>query len=336
MPDCPFEKRIHEDEEPRPGDARDSYSRDRARLIHSAAFRRLQGKTQVMGVGEGDFHRTRLTHSLECAQIGRGILATLKKNDSVPDPFKGWLPSDDLVEAACLAHDLGHPPFGHHGERALHKRMQSCGGFEGNAQTLRIISKLEKYRIKEGINPTKRLVLAILKYPSVYTNFKPEYFKDKPPKCYYESEEERIVFKAIDPFDEFDQKKFLETNEDGTSKFKTFDCSLMEIADDVAYGVHDWEDIIARKFLDKYEISEIFSKKILAEYDRIIWCKNIYIDANKIIQKLTGDAFERKKAVSELVNFFVSSVQYVKSDSEFKHPLLAYNAKLPEPLEKLL
>ena len=105
--DKEFRQRFWEQELPRPGDDRDEYQRDRARVIHSAAFRRLQAKTQVMGIGEGDFHRTRLTHSIETAQVGEGLLGTLKRQYGEDTEEYKWLPSRDLLTGACLAHDLG-------------------------------------------------------------------------------------------------------------------------------------------------------------------------------------------------------------------------------------
>ena len=132
--DSQFRQRFWGLEPPREDDERDEYQRDKGRIIHSAAFRRLQAKTQVMGVGEGDFHRTRLTHSIEVAQVGEGILGSLHRRYQSDTTLVDWLPSTDLLAAACYAHDLGHPPFGHGGERALNLSMTD-GGFEGNAQT---------------------------------------------------------------------------------------------------------------------------------------------------------------------------------------------------------
>ena len=148
---------------------RDNFSRDRARVIHSAFFRRLQGKTQVLGLGESDFYRTRLTHSIEVAQVASGIVETLRDDSSLTS-FRQFLPSQTLIEAIALAHDIGHPPFGHGGEVALNYVMRNHGGFEGNAQTLRICTKLGEYSDDSGLNLTRRTLLGLLKYPAHYSS----------------------------------------------------------------------------------------------------------------------------------------------------------------------
>jgi dGTPase len=323
-----YEERFHQNDEDRPGDIRNSFQRDRGRIVHSAAFRRLQGKTQVMGVGEGDFHRTRLTHSIECAQIGVGLLNFLQHDNSkIPDDLAEWMPDRDLIEAACFAHDLGHPPFGHGGEKALHKLMRSCGGFEGNGQTLRILSRLEKYKSKgQGINPTRRLVLAVLKYPIRYGTFDSSSYHDSPPKCFYD-EESQIVDWALEELPEEARKIFQSCNEEGKAKHRTFDCSLMELADDIAYGVHDIEDIVARDLAIKEDVSTAICKAFTDVGGKICHHEK-FITSSDIICGLYGDSYERKQTISSLVNMFVTNISIDKVDG-FENPLFAYRAALP-------
>jgi dGTPase len=152
-------------------DYRNAFQIDRDRIIHAHAFRKLQSKTQVFLSGEYDFYRTRLTHSMEVAQIGRSICQFLKTS-------KGPLGEDffidgDLVEAICLAHDLGHPPFGHSGERTLQELMAKWGGFEGNAQTVHLLveSMIADRSGVRGILPTRALLDGVLKYKALMGEF---------------------------------------------------------------------------------------------------------------------------------------------------------------------
>jgi dGTPase len=335
LADAIFRVRVWEQEAPRPDDDRDEYQRDKARIIHSAGFRRLQAKTQVMGVGEGDFHRTRLTHSIEVGQIGEGILSSLKKRYTSAGELISWLPTADLLLAACYAHDLGHPPFGHAGEQALHFRMADKGGFEGNGQTLRILTRLEKYRPNQGMNPTRRLILAVLKYPVPYSSFDTDRHLYKPPKCYFDTESPLVDWALGDPFSAAERSLLGTTIEHGKPKHRSLDCSIMECADDIAYAVHDLEDIVARHLVDESDVLTALHL-VLANTELAGWASQNHVELDDFRRGLfMGGSAQRKSLIGQLVNLFVTSTT-IREEPEFSHPLLRYRAKLAGPVGMLL
>ena len=319
-------------------DPRDEFSKDYGRIIHSASFRRLQAKTQVLGLGDSDFYRTRLTHSLEVAQIGSGILSEIKRKFSSHVVLSD-LPDDRLLEAICLSHDFGHPPFGHGGERALNFTMRKYGGFEGNAQTLRILSKLEHYSEKHGLNPTRRLSLGVLKYPVKYSesvNKNTLYmgsisdYKDrelKPPKCYYDCEKD-VVDWVLKIFNFEDRNLFQSTGENKRSKYKSLDCSIMELADDISYSVHDFEDclelgLINREVWEKNFRELNISNRLSADMEK--WQKRLF----------SSKSNERKHGISNIVYYFVHSI-LLKINDGFESPILRYNFRLSDESEEIL
>ena len=334
MIDSDFRRRYWESEPLRPDDQRDDYQRDKARVIHSSAFRRLQAKTQVMGVGEGDFHRTRLTHSIEASQIGEGLLGSLMRRSKEKD-FYDWLPPADLMAAACLAHDLGHPPFGHGGERALHARMAEFGGFEGNGQTLRIITRLEKYKLGKGMNPTRRLILALLKYPVPYSDFDKANFLNKPPKCYFDTEEEVVRWAFGPPFVGDEVARFrMGGIKNGKPRNRTLDSSIMEVADDIAYAVHDLEDIVARHMVRSEEVVAVL-KPVFDNFGPKIGVGEKSVCLSEFENDLFSDSFSRKTLIGKAVNLFVTSSQIFQRN-EYSHPLLKYYIAFEEPVARLL
>ncbi len=228
-----------------PDPYRTHFEIDRDRVIHTSAFRRLQAKTQVFLSGEYDFYRTRLTHSIEVGQIGRSICSYLKKTSSfLHDNF---YIDPILVEAICLSHDLGHPPFGHSGEKTLNRLMRPFGGFEGNAQTLRLLTETiysDRFK-RSGMRPTRALLDGILKYKSLYSDrHHPEnHFLYDDQKPYLD-----FTFKGCDLTAQF--KTPQEKN-----GFKSLECQIMDWADDTAYCIHDLADGIRADFItiDKLE-----------------------------------------------------------------------------------
>lgn len=322
------------------GQHRDPFQRDRARIIHSAAFRSLQTKTQVLGTGDHDFYRTRLTHSLEVAQIGTGITAYLR-SCTIPDAIRAWIPNDNLMETICLAHDIGHPPFGHGGEVALNFLLQQHGGFEGNAQSFRIISKLGDYSDVYGMDLTRRSMLGIIKYPNTLDNLgdislQPSYIAAdcKPPKGIYSSEQE-ILDWVLAPFSQHDQQTFIEytklPHQTNHTLYKAFDTTIMEMADDIAYGVHDLEDAITLGFID----SQTWQKKVLKTCLAIDneWIHTHFEDISENL--FSHKKHLRKDAIGALVSWFITSI-YITQLNKFDHPLLDIQVKLPEEIAQAL
>lgn len=227
------------------GDTRTAFETDRDRIIHSSAFRRLQSKTQVFLSGEYDFYRTRLTHSIEVAQIGRSICRHLQRTSALlgEDHFI----DPDLVEAVCLAHDLGHPPFGHTGERALNRLMADAGGFEGNAQTLRLVTETI-YQGTRGMNPSRAFLDGILKYKTL----RGELPADPPPENHFLYDDQGAVLDFA-----LDGSAFPEEFAPGRARnaFRSIECQIMDWADDTAYSVHDLIDGIHAGFLTTERIT---------------------------------------------------------------------------------
>jgi dGTPase len=224
----------------RRADYRSAFQIDRDRVIHSHPFRKLQSKTQVFLSGEFDFYRTRLTHSMEVAQIGRSICHYLRSRGR---PLRdGYFIDSDLVEAACLAHDLGHPPFGHAGERTLQELMQPYGGFEGNAQTLHLLTETiyQNESGVRGMEPTRALLDGVLKYKQLHGEFA------VPPPNHFLYDPQRIYRDFV--FDGAAIPAALQGDE-ALNGFKSVECQIMDWADDAAYSLNDIVDGVKVGFL---------------------------------------------------------------------------------------
>ncbi|MFD6419352.1 deoxyguanosinetriphosphate triphosphohydrolase [Streptomyces sp. NPDC060194] len=325
----------------RPG--RTAFQRDRARVLHSSALRRLAGKTQVVtpgtvpqgGAGEYLTHvwdaspRTRLTHSLECAQVGRELGAALGC-----DP--------DLVEAACLSHDMGHPPFGHNGEQALNEFAKDCGGFEGNAQSLRLLTRIEPKRFVEdasgrlvsvGLNLTRAALDAATKYPWPLGAHPTA--PDSPKFGVYE--DDRPVFDWV--------------RRGAPADRQCFEAQVMDWSDDVAYSVHDFEDglhaghldpALLRSAAERADIAAVAAGRHVpagtepaeldAALDRLLaqeWWPHGY-DGSAV------DQARLKDATSQLIGRFCLAAEGATRAAHGTGPLTRYAAELVVPRETRL
>lgn len=305
--------------EPTKRSRRSDFDRDRARILHAAGLRRLGTKTQVLGPVSDDFVRTRLTHSLEVAQIGRGLALELGADM-------------DVVEAACLAHDLGHPPFGHNGEQALNEVARDIGGFEGNAQTFRLVTRLEAKAVGEdglpgGLNLTRATLDALTKYP--WSQGGGPSGKQSRKYGYYSD----------------DSSRFQWVRKRGPKRGTPLESQIMDLSDDVAYSVHDFEDGIVTGRLDlasltDTKVRERIIDSTIAWYGDRISAEDLYDAASRLIaeaywpQHYTGSYASRaaiKNLTSQLIGRFCEATEDATREAYGGQPLGRYSADLVVP-----
>jgi dGTPase len=324
-------------EEPPPrtvSSERTPFERDRARVVHSAALRRLAAKTQVVGPQTDDFVRNRLTHTLEVAQVARDLGRTLGC-----DP--------DIVETAALAHDLGHPPFGHNGERALDQVSGPCGGFEGNAQTLRILTRLEAKTAdgagrSVGLNLTRATLDAATKYPW------PRATSGEPYGAHADGTPRTV--RKFGVYDD-DLPVFGWLRDGAGGDRRCLEAQVMDLADDVAYSVHDLEDGVVAGKIDLARLDDPGERSALwdtvrdwylptaedAELDdalrrlRLVadWPPGGYDGSRRSMAAL-------KNLTSALIGSFCSSVRDATRDAYGSEPLSRYGADLVVPADTSL
>ncbi len=251
-------------------DHRHPFAFDRDRLVFSFAFRRLQSKTQVFQSGVYDYYRTRLTHSIEVARIGCSICEWLLRDGKSPLNDNFFI-DRDLVEAVCLGHDLGHPCYGHIGERKLNELMRDYGGFEGNAQTLRMLTALIYKNGTEGLCPTRAFTDGVMKYKALRSEFLTTTGKQPSNHFLYDDQVRLRQF----VFGNTDHTPALPTITE-LNTCKSIECQIMDWADDSAYCLHDILDgiqtgfITHRKLLDWKEAHPALDADILVHIDKLI------------------------------------------------------------------
>jgi dGTPase len=244
------------------------------------------------------------------------------------------------MEAVCLAHDLGHPPFGHCGETALNHAMWCHGGFEGNGQSLRIVGRLEPHTPDRGLNLTRRVLMGILKYPAAYSKVRRTSQPAisslptrewNPPKCFLDSEQDLVEW-IVRPLSNNDRAVYGKLEQAPTARkhgktlHRCLDTSILNLADDIAYGIHDLEDGVALNLIPR----DVFHAEIKSV--PLGWAAPAIKKPDDLIEWLFGRKAReggRKKAVGALNNALVCSVQ-LKEDRDFDCPLLRFGAVLPD------
>lgn len=305
--------------------SRTPFERDRARIVHSSALRRLGAKTQVLGPASDDFVRTRLTHTLEVAQVGREIGKALGC-----DP--------DVVDTACLAHDLGHPPFGHNGERALAVAARGIGGFEGNAQTLRLLTRLEPKVFSSdgrpvGLNLTRASLDASVKYPWRFGAGPVSAASGRPTQKFGVYEDDLDVFTWL--------------RQGAVDGRKCLEAQVMDLADDISYSVHDVEDaVVGGRFelgvLQQDEERARVVEAVQSWYGDEIAADGVHAAMDRLVEaRLWGPGFDGsraalamlKDATSQLIGRFAKAAQRATRKQYGPGPLTRYGAELVVPPE---
>ncbi len=283
--------RLHREEE---GVGRSPYQRDRDRIIHSTAFRRLEYKTQVFVYHEGDHYRTRLTHSLEVAQLSRSVSRELGLDE-------------DLAEAIALAHDLGHPPFGHAGEEALRDAMKAYGGFDHNAQTIRMITNLEdKYAEFDGLNLTWECLEGIAKHNGPVTGDVP--------------------------------RALAEYNQTHNLELETYagpEAQISSLCDDIAYNNHDVEDGLRA---DLFAVEDLFILPVVGDVFQMISEKYPGLEKSRLVHE------SKRRLINMMVRDMVEMIRKNIAESDIKsaddvrnlgHPIAGFSEKMGNAISSL-